>query len=269
MFGGVFYWIELHFCARSSQLAQDENHWMLDSHVAQLAVGATRAKLDLKRPDLGLHQLLNIAESTAGRVLAITSGDNRGQWPGKLVDAYVRGDDLVATYAGTESWPYAPQIYWSADGVEAGGRVFASLSLMVSIQTNLLDTHPRIVVGSSLCCAEVVSVSVVGDDMLVDSHGDGVQSFDPRTSACGLIWRLPGDELSYAEVMPTSDFRRLSIERADRAIGSRWELFAEFLEKGVIRRARLQSMFVPREEDVQLVAESCAAIESRPLPLTT
>jgi hypothetical protein len=41
------------------------------------------------------------------------------------------------------------------------------------------------------------------------------------------------------------------------------------LEKGVIRRARLQSLFVPRENDVQLVAECCRAIESRPLPLTT
>ncbi len=52
------------------------------------------------------------------------------------------------------------------------------------------------------------------------------------------------------------------------AIQSQWELFAEFLEKGVIRRARLQSLFVPRENDVQLVAECCQAIEHRPLPLT-
>jgi hypothetical protein len=249
-------------------LAQDANHWTLDSHVGQLAVGATRATLDLNRPDLGLQQILSDA-SAAGRVLAITSGDDRGQWPGKLVEAYIRGDDLVATYAGTDAWPYAPQIYWSAEALETGGRVFASLSLIVSIQTNLLDTHPRIVVGSSVRCAEVVSVSVVGDDLLVDSHGDGAQSFDPRTRACGLIWRLAGDELSYAEVMPTSDFRRVSIERAGGAIGSRWELFAEFLEKGVIRRARLQSMFVPREDDVQRVAECCQSIGQRPLPLTT
>ena len=49
---------------------------------------------------------------------------------------------------------------------------------------------------------------------------------------------------------------------------SKWELFSEFLEKGVIRRARLQAMFVP-EDDVQLVAECCQSIAERPLPLTT
>ena len=69
--------------------------------------------------------------------------------------------------------------------------------------------------------------------------------------------------------MPLSDFRQLAVVRTGGKIGSRWELFAEFLEKGVIRRARLQSLFVPRENDVQLVAECCQSIEKRPLPLTT
>ena len=112
-------------------------------------------------------------------------------------------------------------------------------------------------------------VTVVDDDLVVDSHGEGEQAVDTRASACGLVWRLPGETTSYVEVMPTADFHRLSIDRNTDNIGSRWELFGEFLEKGVIRRARLQSLFVPREDDVQLAAEACQSIERRPLPLTT
>jgi hypothetical protein len=84
-----------------------------------------------------------------------------------------------------------------------------------------------------------------------------------------MLWRLPGGELSYAEIVPASDFRRLRVERFDHSIGAQWEMFSEFLEKGVIRRARLQAMFVPRADDVQIVAESCQSIALRPLPLTT
>ena len=47
------------------------------------------------------------------------------------------------------------------------------------------------------------------------------------------------------------------------------ELIAEFMEKGVIRRTRLDSVFLPRERDVELVAECCSQFATRPLPLTT
>ena len=44
---------------------------------------------------------------------------------------------------------------------------------------------------------------------------------------------------------------------------------ADFLEKGVIRRARVHAAVLPRENDVELALECCRAIENRPLPLTT
>jgi len=255
--------------------------WQLDRRRATCSLGAMSAAINLERPDLGLHALHVSAAPVEGSLLTVSSSDDRPAWPAQLTawpaqltDAYVRGNDLVATYAGDASWPFAPQIYWSADPREPACQpdreIIASLALVVSIQTNLLDTHPRIDVRSSLPADEVLMVSVVGDDLLVDSHANGVQGLDPQANACGILWRLSGGALSYAEVMPTSDFRQLAVGRtANGAIQSQWELFAEFLEKGVVRRARLQSLFVPRENDVQLVAECCQAIANRPLPLTT
>jgi hypothetical protein len=262
--------------------------WQLDRRRATCSLGAMSAAINLERPDLGLHALHVSAAPVEGSLLAVSSSEDQpawpaqltawpaqlAAWPAQLTDAYVRGNDLVATYAGDASWPFAPQIYWSADlrepAREPDREIIASLALVVSIQTNLLDTHPRIDVRSSLPADEVLMVSVVGDDLLVDSHANGVQGLDPQANACGILWRLSGGALSYAEVMPTSDFRQLAVGRtANGATQSQWELFAEFLEKGVVRRARLQSLFVPRENDVQLVAECCQAIANRPLPLTT
>jgi hypothetical protein len=249
-------------------------NWALDEHVGRLRSRQLQAEIDLTRPDRGIHAVHLKGRRLPGSRLRLSCGDDRTSqsapvWSAQLTDAYVRGHDLVVSYSGTDAWPYSPTVYWSADSISPNGADCDSLSLLVSIQTDLLDTQPRLDVCSSLPADEVQMVSVVDDDLLVDSHGEGVQAIDPRATACGLIWRLPGESVSYVEIMPTADFRRFSIDRDSDSIGSCWELFGEFLEKGVIRRARLQSLFVPREDDVQLAAEACQSIERRPLPLTT
>ena len=254
-------------------MKQEAPFWSLAANIGQMRCGVLSAEVDLTRPHLGLRAAKLRDKLLSGEHLSLVPSDGLAAWPATLADAYIRGRDLVATYAGVESWPYSPTVYWSADTEDLGqnsGEILAAMSLVVSIQTNLLDTHPRIDIRTSLSADDIVLVSVAGDEMLVDSHVDGPQSIDPRTNACGLIWRMRDCDLSYAEIMPTSDFHRLTVTRTgEHAAQSRWELFSEFLEKGVIRRARLQSLFVPRENDVQLVAECCQAVARKPLPLTT
>jgi hypothetical protein len=70
--------------------------------------------------------------------------------------------------------------------------------------------------------------------------------------------------------MPASDFRQLSIDcEVNRGCSTNWELFAEFLEKGVIRRTRMQAVFLPRVNDLQIARDCCQMMSIRPLPLTT
>ena len=249
-------------------------NWTIESNVGRLRSQLLQAEIDLTHPDRGIVAMQLAGRRQMGARLQLScraeeSTQSAPAWSADLVDAYVRGHDLVASYSGTDAWPYSPTVYWSADSTAPGCSDHASLSLLVSIQTDLLDTRPRLFVCSSLPADEVLMVTVVDDDLVVDSHGEGEQAVDPRASACGLVWRLPGETVSYVEIMPATDFHNFSIDRNSNTIGSRWELFGEFLEKGVIRRARLQSLFVPREDDVQLAAEACQSIEGRPLPLTT
>ena len=92
----------------------------------------------------------------------------------------------------------------------------------------------------------------------------------PNGKACCVLQRLVGGPVSYAEIMPASDFRELTIQYiSDGACQTSWELFADFLEKGVIRRARIQSVFMPRNNDQAIALAICKEIDHQRLPLTT
>ncbi|MEX0599465.1 MAG: hypothetical protein WD205_02405, partial [Rhodothermales bacterium] len=135
------------------------------------------------------------------------------------------------------------------------------LSLIVSVQTDLLDSHPQIRVTTRLAADELIEHRALS----IEHPASSIE----HPASC-LLWRLAGGKLSYAEIVPESDFRQLTVERdADGVASVHWDLFAEFLEKGVIRRARIQGAFLPRQDDIELAAACCRAIDRRALPLTT
>jgi hypothetical protein len=151
------------------------------------------------------------------------------------------------------NWPYAPQIYWRAETVSVLDARLTTLSLLVSIQTDSLDTHPAIHVATRLAAGEVGEIGQAAEH-----------------DAQAFVWRLSGGNLSYVEIVPRSDFCELSVacDAAGR-FTTEWSLFGEFLEKGVIRRAQVVSAFLPRERDEERAAAYCRSLETRPLPLTT
>lgn len=239
----------------------DASFWTRFRQASKLSGCELEARVNFDRLDAGIRAVNS--EGSGFRLLSISPNENGEGWPAKLVDSYTRGNDMVTTYAGADAWPFASQIYWSFESEDA-----TALSLLVSIQTDRLDTHPRVFVRSLVPTDELLLLTVAGDSLVVDSHVEGVVCVDPGVTACCAVWRLPGAELSYAEIMLTSDFRQLAFHRKGSS-SSQWELFSEFLEKGVIRRARLHALFVPRADDVQRLAEYCQAICKSPLPLTT
>jgi hypothetical protein len=256
--------------------------WLIGNSHAMLRVGALSGQVDVSCPQLGLNRLAIQSTQVGGWILGVRSGRGMSSaplpvsleqaeqptWP--LADAYVRGSDLVATYQAREDWPYATQIYWSA--AESGGvqERRSCLSLLVSLQTSLLDTWPTMFIASRLVADEVLLVTCESGELAeIKSLGRGNHRVRPVTSTCCVLSRLAGLPFSYAEIMPASDMREVVIDRGDDACHVCWELFAEFLEKGVIRRARMQSMVVPRASDVEHAAAACREVEQRPLPLTS
>jgi hypothetical protein len=253
-----------------------EPPWSIHGRLGTLDCDVLQGRVDVARPQLGLHQIRLHDRALTGSICAVERKDSSDSltvaWPVDLTDAYVRGHDLVACYQPADDWPFAPQIYWQAEPQQHNHEVLGGLSLLVSVSTHLLDTRPCINVVSHLDADDVLyfNSSTNGGihERYLTKRSESVLS--ARAGASCLLRRLCGGNVSYAEIMPASDFCQLCVERDDNGRSlARWELFAEFLEKGVIRRTRMQTLFVPRADDMQLANAWCQMISSRPLPLTT
>jgi hypothetical protein len=259
---------------KNSSTASDP--WRFQQPTAGLRCGALTGRVDVSQPQLGLHEISIESRGLTGRILCVRQSDEAANgkrsedrsWP--VADAYVRGADLVATYKPTDNWPFSPQVYWRINGADASEQL-ASQSLLVSVQTHLLETWPRISIASQLHSEEVLVVALRSNgDLTSRSLGRGDHVFYPSASMGCIVQRVAGSDFSYVEIMPPSDYRELRINwSADGTCHTEWMLFADFLEKGVIWRARLQSLLVPRENDVEQAGACCGADDERPLPLTT
>jgi len=255
--------------------------WSLRDGVGTLAYGPFTGSVEVANPAFGLRfnahdamqldcTLLRACRSPeslpAGDAL---SRDDSTQWPLAVADSYVRGADLIASYLPMERWPYAPQLYWRAGTMDVVDGVKASVSLLVSVQTQLLETHPRITVASQAPAKSVVTLVAFdnGELEIEPPVENGWRA--PGVSAFCIVRRLDTAPLSLIEFAAASDY--LTVRSASDSQGnatSEWQLFAEFLEKGVIRRAQINAAFVSHENDVEIAAECCRALAKAPLPLT-
>ena len=254
--------------------------WSLAGTVAHLNSGALAGEIDVARPSVGIHQ----KEFDHGQVPCIFFGTHRSPeprptthknpndlwWPLTIADSYIRGNDLVASYCPVDDWPYSPQLYWQAASLQVVDGVLGSMTHQVSVQTHLLDTHPKIDTYSQVPCREYLHITLRESGEANVELAEGEKAIAPAEEVSCVLWRLQAAPFSYAEIALPTDVREIAFYPAGQ--GRRlavWRLFSEFLEKGVIRRARVHGAILPRENDVELALECCRAIEQSPLPLTT
>jgi hypothetical protein len=250
--------------------ANDQAVWTLRGNVADLSCGILSGRIDASRPNSGLHDVALDGARRSASLLSVYRSDitNEKSWPLPLAESYVRGNDLVASYQATDSWPFSPQLYWRSNSLRAVDGVLASASLLVSVQTHLLDTVPQIAVASHVPWDEVLSVSVSGAKAAAVQI-DSSQMKSAASEDCCVLMRSKDVPLSYLEMMPAGDFHAAALLPQGNEKAFEWRLFAEFLEKGVIRRARVHVAIVPRDNDVEIAAACCKAIDRLELPLTT
>lgn len=226
--------------------------------------------VDVSRPDLGLQQIQLDSTEIVGNLLRIWRQDQpEPRWPCTLAEAYIRGGDLIATYEPTNDWPYSSQLYWRLDAFEVP-EVRSTASLLVSVQTHLLDTWPIISVGSELVCSEVLRLVPANNSAVRCTPSNREQWLQPMGDYCCILFRLQDHPWTYVEMIPANDLSRFRVWHNDDSVGSsEWQLFGEFLEKGVIRRARVEILLLPRDNDVHLATTCCRELTRRPPPLTT
>jgi len=239
--------------------------WRLDGNTARLDAPMLQGKLSLDRPQEGLREI--VLGGTARRHDTLLSLVNS---PADLhiAEGYVRGGDLVATYAESRRDKVRPQIYWRsqmAGEAEPSGGV----EMVISMQTSLLDSDPALATESVLPVGEVLWL----DDAETGRFRLITAGEFPTTGAGLILVRPAGEAVSYCGAVFPGDYLggewQLKAGGGVSRMGLRFRLFGERLEKGVIRRVRVWCGYVPRQDDERLALAIRRDWLAQPLPLTT
>jgi hypothetical protein len=211
------------------------------------------AKLDLLRPSDGLAQLCIEGRSPGpAQFLGIQLPSGTSVDPSKLVESFVRGQDLVVSCAGWDSWPIHLQVVWRAIRPGERGQPMLTIDCVVSVRTELLDSCPEMAVRGSLQASQVLRL--VGPDSGSFREVDMGESLvlHPRDGPSCLLFHLQELPVSYLEMVHPADFceDELSVGSGQNHFQFHHQLFHHRLEKGVIFRARVRGVLFPSGGDL-------------------
>jgi hypothetical protein len=139
------------------------------------------------------------------------------------------------------------------------------------MQTDLLDSHPRISVTTSLPALELwrlTSLEKAEFKQVSLTKAEPQQVHYSQGPGC-YLWRLSGDRWSFAEMLLPSDFHSTEI-RSDGAgmFSLSHRLFERSLEKGVILKARVRGVLLDRGRDAVCTLEWYRHLLQSDPPLT-
>lgn len=234
--------------------------WKLDANDARLNLGSLSAAIDLAAPQRGMHQLVIAAQSLKDcEVLGVDLEPVAQAGGPVLAEAYQRGGDLIAAYAQAPSTMVSAQIYWRAALREFESTVCPTIDLQVSVQTSRLDSRPTVRTRGRLPACEVVRAGI---DLPDSSHAR-----EPGTHC--VVFRPSAWNESYVEMIHPEDANECGIGQPnDAAMEIVHRLFERELEKGVILRARVRGLFVPRARDAAIATVAWRQFLDQPPPLT-
>ena len=225
--------------------------WRLDGSVCHLHTQQLVCEVDLLRPAAGLLNLslqFGALSRPDLKILQVHTGETESE--STLLDVFVRGTDLVATYAETAKREVRSQVYWRWTAVNE--KAFA-IDVILSVQTSKLDGRATLEVASML-----------------PSSADRLTATEMSNGALNLFG-VPASGCVYAEMAHPSNLAGSSLREPAPATDD-WRLshhfFAGRLEKGVIHRAMLRAMFLKSGES-ELVEQLFREFLQAPPPLST
>ncbi len=234
--------------------------WKKSETYSELTLPTLKGAVQFDALSAGVDQLVIGEGKVQGQTLGVSTGSDA-----KVIETLVRGGDLVVTCAATTPQPFQWQAYWRAS---SPAEDCAQVDLMVSLQTPTLESYPSFQTQSSFKATEAYGLSLhdrepqllgsLPDEPVCREHSHCVILRDPNSKWSYLEMSLPEDQ-AITNLTSTNDGLR-SIER---------KLGGGFLERGVIRRMCLRSMFLPRENDLASAAANFQEFCAEEPPLTT
>ena len=189
-------------------------NWTLVNTTGQIQFEHAKILLELQQPANGLWLSNNGTTTSDSRFLRLHGINESGT---ELSPApYIRGCDLIANYDGAEHTNLSSQLYWRALHHPA----CFGVEVIVSVQTSLLDYRQEFTVQSS----GLTDVVHLADSAVLAAFGNE-----------------PGH---YLEMVHPTDFCSTTVTENS----TNWRILNQRLEKGVIRRARMQAWGITSEQ---------------------
>ena len=243
--------------------------WTLADNQAVLSGPLLSAKYDLHQPREGLRDVSFAGQQLPSLYpLQVTLNPPVSQET--IIETYVRGDDLMATYAQLPERTVRPQVCLRHLAAESlGGEQRAGVELIIAVQTSLLDSDPTFLAFTELSAASVFVLQADKSDwQQVQPSRDGEMSVAREECAGAFVFRLDESQFSYIELIYPSDFQGAIVRATDSSISLSYQLFPEFLEKGVIRKGRIRGILCQQADDLACGVACYEQLATAPPPLT-
>jgi hypothetical protein len=221
--------------------------------LAGLVASRGGCSLDLTAPAAGLGKT---ASREADRLLGLDLRSPRGE--ARLVDHWVRGNDLVAVYEPADPRRLRATAIWRPLPAPATG-----WELVVSAQTSLVESDSAVAVTASLAGEEILwsRGAAAGPADWLPLEGPHC----PPEATCLLVRR--GADAVLVAVHP-ADARQIVISRSGPRVDVACWLFSTALEKGVLLRSRVLAAVGPAA-DTAWADAILTPFAAAPPPLTT
>ena len=248
--------------------------WDLDEYVVRWDSKDLVVALDTKNPTGGVNSISALGSHLIGACILQLHPPQENDGFAAVHEPYARGKDVVASYAATASDAVRSQAYWRYQQFRLEHGLAVGIELIVSVQTNLLDSDPSVLVVTTIRCDEVWGCSDMDRSQFEPLSLVAQRPLDWTAEVARTVhlFRPPDVDVSYVEIVHEQDFRAAQMElsaNAPRTIRCKTTLFNERLEKGVIRRGRVWGMFVPRRNDFRSAVACAQQVAAARPPLTT
>ena len=219
--------------------------WQSVGSTAGLQLNDLRATADLTRPCDGLADVVVAGQPiAAARLLGVAAFSTAVASNIQPLENHVRGVDLLVAYKEPGQWPVRVDALWRATTPRATDRILAMVDLIVSVRTESLDSHPELLVQSVVPAGEVLGLRISDPMRPQTLTVTAPMTIQPADGMGGLLFRLPGTDLTYVEMVHPVYFQCDELSPCDSGgnlLRIAHRLFRTCLEKGVIlRRVRLK-----------------------------
>jgi hypothetical protein len=256
--------------------------WQLQGNQASFLVSGYQGTVDLTVPQNGVVLVCQETRCMLSPILGVSLADAQRV---RIQDSYTRLDDLVATYPQTSHRPFNIQLQYrifnggqldSTQPVFGLGGKSDDLLLMeqwISNSTYLLDSHPQIDLELFPIYHDSIDSIQVWQDIdgeftpLATAQSDGAniaavvsQPIESMPALAVLVHPLDQSD---------ADFSIRGSEDSDVVGVAMLRMFDRFMEKGVIRRARIRLIVSKEAISDELLQMHYADFAKSPLPLTT